>query len=940
MPPNSSQSEREIEDKLLALVATLFAELHRLAAPSSRLVLDSLLERDLGLDSLARVELLLRVQRAFGVDLPEDTLSRAETVRDLLEAIQRGNHLSEGTGTTLPEATEAHHDAAACAEASQATTLLEVLDWHCRQHPERTQLIYCSESGELPIAYRDLKQAAQTVAAGLQSRGVEPGQAVAIMLPTCPEYFYTYFGILLAGGVPVPIYPPARLTQVEEHVRRHIGILANAGAALLVTESAERAVAHLLRVHVPSLRSVVSADELAATKAAPRAVSIAANDVAFIQYTSGSTGDPKGVALSHANLLANVRAMGQAIAIRADDVFVSWLPLYHDMGLIGAWLSTLYFGLPLVVMSPLRFLARPVRWLQAIHRHHGTLAAAPNFAYELCIHKIADEEMAGLDLSSWRLAFNGAEAVLPDTLNRFADRFAACGFRREALAPVYGLAECSVGLAFPPVGRGPNIDHVDRESLARTGNALPAKANDPGALRFVSCGRALPGHALRVVDDSGSELVERQEGRLEFRGPSATLGYFANAGATARLFHDGWLDSGDRAYLADGELFITGRIKDMIIRGGRNIYPHEVESVVGELPGVRKGGVVAFGRTDPASGTERLVVLAETRLDQTDARTRLRQEINDAVLQVLGEPADEIVLVPPRTVLKTSSGKLRRSPMRERYEAGLPDMQPGTAGWQIARLALGAIGPQLRRWRSAALSPLFAAWAWVAFGLLVPVAWIAIALTPAPAKAWKIGHRAGRLLLALTATKITVTGLENLPSGTAFVLVANHASYLDGLVLVAALPEPTTFVAKRELRAQPIARIFLEHLGVEFVERFSAHESVQDANRLETTLRAGQALAFFPEGTFTRLAGLRPFRLGAFLIAARTGSPLVPVAIRGTRGILRDGSWQPRHGSLSVVVGKPLPRADSTANAFTTAVALRNAARAHLLLHCGEPDTQ
>jgi 1-acyl-sn-glycerol-3-phosphate acyltransferase len=926
----------EPASELLDIVRTLFAELHRQASPDRPIRLDSSLDHELGFDSLARVELILRIQRAFGIDLPQDTLARAETPRDLLDALQKG---TSGSARQAPRPSTASLESAK-EEAVEATTLLEVIDWHMRRQPDRVQIVHLSEQGEQPITCRDLEEASERVAAGLQHHGLEAGQSVAIMLPTCPEYFPVYVGILRAGGVPVPIYPPAHLAQVEEHVRRHVGILCNAGAVLLVTIPEARVVARLLQAHVPSLRAVVSAQELLQSGDSLTPVPVVAQDVAFIQYTSGSTGDPKGVVLTHANLLANIRAMGQAIGLRRDDVFVSWLPLYHDMGLIGAWLGTLYFGIPLVVMSPLTFLARPIRWLQAIQAYRGTLSAAPNFAYDLCIAKIADEELAGLDLSSWRLAFNGAEMVWPETLTRFGRRFAPYGFRPEALTPVYGLAECSVGLAFPPSGRGPLIDHVQRASFMYTGRAVPAGCDQASALSLVSCGPPLPGHELRIVDSSGRELDERQEGRVEFRGPSTTRGYFNNPRATAQLFRDGWLDSGDRGYLAGGEVFLTGRVKDIVIRGGRNIYPHEVEEAVNEIPGVRKGCTVIFGSPDPASGTERLVVLAETREQGQRERQQLREAINKAVVNVLGEPADQVVLAPPQTVLKTSSGKLRRSATRALFEAGMVGEHRRPGWWQVASLAAGAVIPQLQRWATRAADVMFAAWAWVVVSLVAPVVWLITSFTTRPAWAWGVGRAGARILLWLTGTPLIVRGLDYLPRGTPYVLVVNHASYLDGLVLLAALPETIGFVAKRELREPFIPRVYLQRLGAEFVERFAAHESVQDARRLEGALRAGRALAFFPEGAFTRASGLQPFRMGAFLVAANTGVPVVPAAICGTRAMLRDGRWWLRRGTITITVGAPLSPVADARDAFDAAVRLRNEARVHIARHCGEPDSQ
>jgi acyl-CoA synthetase (AMP-forming)/AMP-acid ligase II len=417
--------------------------------------------------------------------------------------------------------------------------------------------------------------------------------------------------VLLAGGVPVPLYPPARLTTIEDHMTRHVGILKNAGATLMITIPEAKALAWLLRAQVESLNAVLVPADLEGDGTGFTPVRGKSGDIGFLQYTSGSTGSPKGVVLTHANLLANVQAMGRGARASADDVFVSWLPLYHDMGLIGGCFATMFLGFPVVLMSPLAFLSRPGAWLRAIHRHRGTISGGPNFAYELCLRRIADEEMAGIDLASWRFAFNGAEPVSPETMQAFTEKFARWGFQRRAMAPVYGLAECSVGLAFTPPGEPWQMETVVRERLAASGDAVPAPADDPAPLKVVGCGRVLEGHDLRVVDAAGLELADGNEGALQFRGPSATSGYYRNAEATRELLDGEWLHTGDRAYLREGMLYLTGREKDIIIRGGRNLSPYELEQAVGDLAVVRLGCVEVSGSRDTASGSERVVVLAE-----------------------------------------------------------------------------------------------------------------------------------------------------------------------------------------------------------------------------------------------------------------------------------------------------------------------------------------
>ncbi len=989
------------EQALLAIVDGLRAELTR--APSASTRLGDALERDLGLDSLARVELLLRIQRSFNVDLPTEVLERAETVADIAAALDAAQPRAQRATASLTKPASAvqsrgvdaqiaagQHAAGQKAagqkaagqqaagqqaageqaageqaageqaageqaageqaaerpqgEPRDARTLLDVLDWRLAREPDRVEIVHLADAGDEAISFRELAESARRVACGLQARGLEKGQTVAIMLPTGSAYFHVYFGIMIAGGVPVPIYPPARASQIEEHVRRHQRILANAGAVMLVTVAQARLVARVLQAQLPAMREVVDADELLRAQGTPHPVPVEPADIAFIQYTSGSTGDPKGVVLTHANLLANIRAMGKALRVTPDDVFVSWLPLYHDMGLIGGWLATMYYGVTLVVMSPLAFLSRPSRWLRAISEHRGTLSAAPNFAYELCAKRIDDDELAGLDLSSWRLVLNGAEPVLPETIERFVARFAPHGLNPQAFTPVYGLAECSVGLAFPEPGTGPRIDAVDRVAFATDRRAQPASPGDAHALRFVSCGRAIPGHELRVVDDRDRDLPDRVEGRLLFRGPSATAGYRDNPAATQALIRDGWLDSGDRAYLAEGDLYLTGRVKDIVIRAGRNVYPHEVEEAVGEVAGVRKGCVAVFGSTDPASGTERLIVLVETRETDPAVRERLSTAIRERTVDTLGEPADAIVLAPPHTVLKTSSGKIRRAACRELFEAGRVGAGASAVRWQIVRVAARAVVPALRRALRRLGEIAFGVRAWVVFSLLTPPAWIACALAPTPRAAWRVCGAFARTLLRATGTPLVVTGREHLQRDRACIVVANHASYLDGVVMVAALPGPFAFVAKRELLDNWVARIFLQSLGAIFVERFEAHQSVRDAERLQGAVREGRSLLFFPEGTFRRTPGLLQFRLGAFVVAANSGVEVVAVAVRGTRAALADERMMPTRATIEVRVAAPIappiaPAPDPT-DAFTTAIALRNAARAHIVAHSGEPDLE
>ncbi len=939
---NLEQTTGYDAEALLEQVRQLSKELHPKSSRSLRMTLDSALDRELGFDSLSRVELLSRLERTYGVRLSEQLLVTAETPRDLWRAVQAANVSScspptvQIRTTSLGELAELPY---------MVETLPEMLDWHLRHHAQRPHVHLYGENDEVEtITYAMLSHGAQSIAAGLQLRGLLPGQSVAIMLPTSRDYLFSFFGILLAGGIPVPVYPPLRPSQIEDHLRRHAKILDNAETVILITVAQAQRVGQFLQGQVNSLREVVTAEQLAINADTLNRPPIGAQDIAFLQYTSGSTGQPKGVILTHADLLANIRAMGEAVQADSTDVFISWLPLYHDMGLIGAWLGSLYHGMSLVLMSPLAFLTRPSRWLWTIHKHRGTLIAAPNFAYELCLSKVADSDIKELDISSLRLAFNGAEPVSPNTIRRFSKRFAPYGFREQVMAPVFGLAECAVGLAFPPVGRGPVIERIERETFITRGQAIAVSDENQKAvqnaaaqdvLEFVACGQPLPGYQIRIVDEAGRELPEREQGRLEFQGPSATSGYLHNAEATQRLFNGDWLDSGDLAYIAGGDVYLTGRVKDVIIRGGRNIYPHELEELVGNIDGIRKGCVAVFGSTDDKSATERLIVVAETREPDAAARQALQAEILAQTTDLLGLPPDEVVLVSPHTVLKTSSGKIRRAAVCELFETQRIDQKPRAVWWQLVRLGLSTLRPRLRSlWRRTS-DLAYASYAHLIFWLLAPPVWLLIILLPRVSWRWAVMRRASRLLFGLTRTSISVEGLEHLPREQTCVIVSNHASYLDGVMLLATLPVKFAFAAKSELEKQFVPRLFLRRIGVQFVERFDKQRGVADARRTMQMVQDGRSLMLFPEGTFTRMPGLLPFHMGAFAAAAEAGVPLVPVTIRGSRSLLRAGSLFPRRVAIRVIVSPPiLPQGSD----WTAAMKLRDAARVALLTHLGEPD--
>ena len=976
--PATQLAAAEIRERVLGVIRSLLEELgSRGALP----ILNgaSQLDRDLGLGSLERVELLARLETAFGVRLPDQVVAEANTPDDLAKALiaAPGAETQEDEAASALRAAIAIqklHREARDADIFSAETLLDVLRYRAAHDAERTHLLISEETEgqerSVTLTFGELYAAGQRCAAELARRGVPAGGRVALMLPTSRAFFVSYAGILLAGAIPVPIYPPFRADRIEEYASRQSAILRNAGVCLLLTFRQAEAVARLLKPRVHSLAEVADAEKLidAADKAPPPSPGALplhltgsrarkASDIALLQYTSGSTGDPKGVVLTHANLLANMRAIGEAVELGPSDVGVSWLPLYHDMGLIGAWLTLLHFGVPLAVMSPLAFLTRPERWLKAFQKYGGTISAAPNFAYELCVRKIADKDIEGVDLSNWRAALNGAEPVNPDTLDRFAERFARYGFRREAQLPVYGLAEASLAVTFPPLNRGPLIDRIERDVFTSEGRAVLARTGDAKTIAFVSSGKAIPRHEVRIVDASGKEVSDRTEGFLWFRGPSATSGYYQNTEATEKLLPMGqaesdgeyaWVNTGDRAYRADGEIYVTGRVKDIIIKGGRNLYPHEVEELAASAEGIRKGCIVAFGLKDEVSGTEKLIVVAETREREASRRATIAAAVTEMVSQGLGLPPDRVELIPPGSIPKTSSGKLRREETKQLYLAGKLAESKAPAWVQIARLATTSAartgGREIWSGVRRGLEILYGLYFGFVFLVWIIPTWTIVSFINDYREAGRFTSAALKLLFALIGCRVRVVGKEYADIPGAKVFAANHTSYFDVLPLMLGLGVPYHFVAKMEVGRMPFIGTFLTKMKHTKFNRSDPGSRLRQMREMEALLREGESIFVFPEGTFTSEEGVRPFQLGAFKAAVAAGVPIVPVSLAGTRRFLRDGTYLPRPTSVTITVSPPIhprvisdPSLDEKSLVWQELVRLRDATREAIAPHTGEP---
>jgi fatty-acyl-CoA synthase len=526
-----------------------------------------------------------------------------------------------------------------------------------------TAVTFVVGGAEDVVRWSDLHEQAKGYAAALQARGVQAGDHVALLSPTTRELVTAIQATWLVGATIVVLPLPMRLSSIDEFVAQTRQRIHNADAKVCVVDPELAAFVTPEPGDPPMLGFGDLAD------GDPTAWVRPGDDperLVILQFTSGSTSDPKGVMLPDRVLRANLDAIAEAAELDVDDdVVVSWLPLYHDMGLVGILTLTMTTGTALVLGAPQDFTARPARWMEWLSTYGGTATAGPNFSYALATRALQRAE--GLDLSRLRIALNGAEPIDPDQVEAFVEAGRPHGLRPGAIFPAFGMAEVAIAGTFPTPLIGMRTDCVDRRVLETERYAAPATTDAPGGRRLPLLGRPVPGLEIRIVDpETGAPLRDREVGELEIRGTSVTTGYYKRPDANAELFRDGWLRTGDLAYTLDGQLVMCGRIKDVIIVGGRNVFPEDVERAVGDLDGVRAGNVIAFG-IEGDRGRESLVVVAESKADDLGL---VRKQVGERVREVVGVPAKDIVLVAPGTLPKTSSGKLQRSLCKRRYDDG------------------------------------------------------------------------------------------------------------------------------------------------------------------------------------------------------------------------------------------------------------------------------
>ncbi|MBW2527657.1 MAG: fatty acyl-AMP ligase [Deltaproteobacteria bacterium] len=581
-------------------------------------------------------------------------------------------------------------------------TVVEALERAAREGEAGYRFIDSSGKSDRYFTFPDMERETARYGGALQELGLAKGDRVALILPDNADFVFAFLGAVRAGIIPVPLYPPPGLRRLEGYLNNTQHIVNKSGARMVLTDGMVKKLLGTVQAEAPALEQVVAVEPIRTADAPFRPETISLDDVCFLQFTSGSTAAPKGVILKHGNLAYNDHAiMVDGIHVTEGvDHGVSWLPLYHDMGLIGFVIAPLQHLNYVTFIPPMLFLRRPAIWLQTISRYGGTVSFGPNFSYALCVKRIKDHEIEGLDLSSWRVAGCGAEPIRAENLHAFSQRFADIGFDAGAMMPCFGMAESTLAVSFVKTGTGVRSDYVDSDELASAGRAAPVAENHEHALPVVCCGKAFPGHEIAIFapedDESNEPLPERQVGEIRLRGPSVTSGYFDDPDLSAQAFAGGWLRTGDLGYLADDELYVCGRSKELIIINGRNYYPQDIEWEASQVDGVRKGNVIAFACHQSRDDREGLVIAFETGVTDADRRQALLAEVKKAVQQASGLVLDDVVALDAGVLPKTSSGKLKRAETKQLYQRGALESQtsirkadPVGAAKELAKSQLG-----------------------------------------------------------------------------------------------------------------------------------------------------------------------------------------------------------------------------------------------------------
>ncbi len=557
-------------------------------------------------------------------------------------------------------------------------TFSDLLKNFYEKEPQRVALyVLLSGQPDRPLTYRQLLKGAAAYARALEQHGVQPGEVVVLILQHGYELIYAFFGAILHGAIP-SIMPFLTEKLLPERYRADLAALvAITQPSAIVTYPDFASEVHAALQPGSSVHTVIVSDKIGAPLdpdfTALGGMRRSPQDIVLLQHSSGTTGLQKGVALTHQAVFNQLESYSQALRLVPEDVIVSWLPLYHDMGLIAGFLMPILWGVPLVLMSPFEWVRAPYKLLQAVSRYKGTLSWLPNFAYNFCTQKIRERDLAGVDLSSWRAISNCSEPMRYASHQAFLERFRLYGLRPAALATCYAMAENVFAVTQGGLDSPVTVDEIDRDAFQIERQARPASPGRP-SIKMLSAGRPVRGTQVKVVADDGRRLPERGVGEVALRSNCMLAGYYHRPDATEQAFRDGWYLTGDYGYMVDGEVYVSGRKKDLIIVGGKNIYPQDLETLAMEVEGVHPGRVVAFGVFNEEAGTEDVVIVAEVDTEAEEERQQIAASIRQTVTRGSAVTLRNVYLTGPHWIAKTSSGKTARLANRDKYIKEIADL--------------------------------------------------------------------------------------------------------------------------------------------------------------------------------------------------------------------------------------------------------------------------
>lgn len=540
-------------------------------------------------------------------------------------------------------------------------TLVEALDY-AAQGSEGMNFYDRRNQLKAELKYRNLKLKAMAGARRLLSLNLKKGDRVAIIAETSVCFVEAFFACQYAGLVAVPLAIPMGVGQRDSYTAKLRGLLANCKPTAIISSDEWLSLIKTANADSPEIHILSNEDFQALPELDIKLPLPSTDDIAYLQYTSGSTRFPRGVIITHSEIMSNLQAISHdGIKLRDGDRCISWLPFYHDMGLVGFLLTPMATQLSVDYLSTQDFAMRPMQWLKLISKNRCTISVAPPFGYNLCLRRVSDKDLAELDLSCWRVAGVGAEPISAEQLNQFGEYFSKANFDSKAFMPCYGLAENALAVSFGEEASGPLINQVDRSILENQGKAVAPTKNTRAISTFVNCGKALPGHFIEIRNEAGTRQPECEVGHIYISGPSLMSGYFQDLASQKQIQSTGWMDTGDLGYLLDGYLYVTGRIKDLIIIRGRNIWPQDIEYIAEQEPEIHSGDAIAF-----VTSQERIVLQIQCRVSEEERRTQIVHSLNARIQSEFGVSV-EIELLPPHSIPRTSSGKPARAEAKKRY---------------------------------------------------------------------------------------------------------------------------------------------------------------------------------------------------------------------------------------------------------------------------------